>query len=157
MNGVFAALKHHGGEALHNWLGLDMEVAKHGVTFPASNELDGVAIDVGAEKGHGTARTKGAGANVGRKETEVGAAGGCSLVYCSGDVGRFYGVMAAVLEIGCNDGVHVCSMLSEMEDTADHGADGAEDIMSAPTVTDDFATDTILLRGECKGNTGGSP
>lgn len=79
MNGVFAAVKHHGGETLHNWLGLDMEVAKHGVAFPATNELDGVPIDVGTEKGHGTARTEGAGADVGRKETQFGAAGGCSL------------------------------------------------------------------------------
>ena len=52
--------------------------------------------------------------------------------------------MAAVVKVGCNDGLHVCSVVSEMEDAADHGADRAENIMAATAVADDFTSDTVL-------------
>lgn len=65
--------------------------------------------------------------------------------------------MAAVVKVGCNDGLHVCSVVSEMEDAADHGADRAENIMAATAVADDFASDTVFLRGEGEGNTCGGP
>ena len=35
--------------------GLDAEVVKHGIGFPASQELNGVFVNLGAEEGSGTA------------------------------------------------------------------------------------------------------
>ena len=51
--GVVATEEHDLREVAHDGLGLQMEVAEHGVTTPATEELDDIAIDGAAEKGHG--------------------------------------------------------------------------------------------------------
>ena len=53
---VVAAAKHGGGDAGHNGLRLDMEVAVHLIGAPTSDETDAVRVDTATEHGHGAAR-----------------------------------------------------------------------------------------------------
>ena len=55
------AREHLGGEIVHDRLGLDMQISQHLVGAPAPDEADGVAVDMGAEKGHGARGAKRAG------------------------------------------------------------------------------------------------
>eukprot|EP00980_Cylindrotheca_fusiformis_P008494 scaffold1805_cov104-Cylindrotheca_fusiformis.AAC.1 len=59
-----AAGDHAGSEMLHYWSGLDVEVTQHFVRTPTANQADAVSINVGAEKGHSTGGSKGAGGDV---------------------------------------------------------------------------------------------
>ena len=59
--GVGAVVEHALGELLGVDGSLDPEVPEHGVRFPAAEEHDGVAVDVGAEEGCGPARAERAG------------------------------------------------------------------------------------------------
>ena len=42
-----AVCDHFAREVAHDWLGLDMEVAKHFIGAPSSKELDDVTVDFG--------------------------------------------------------------------------------------------------------------
>ena len=64
--------EHSGSETAHDRLGLDMKVAQHLVGAPAADKTDDVGIDLGAKKGHGASRTKGAGTDVRGEETKLG-------------------------------------------------------------------------------------
>ena len=50
---------------------LNAQVAEHGVRFPTPEELDGVLVDGGAEKGCSAARTKAARREESRVDVEV--------------------------------------------------------------------------------------
>jgi hypothetical protein len=52
---------HTSHEGVHEQVGLEMEVAKHFIRAPATNEMDDVGVNAGAKEGHGTAGTKAAG------------------------------------------------------------------------------------------------
>ena len=45
MKTVVVPPKHHVSEATHDWLGLQVEIAEHGVTFSAAEEAGSVAVD----------------------------------------------------------------------------------------------------------------
>ena len=51
---------------------LDAEVAEHGFGFSESEELDGILVQVDAEKGGGTAGAQGASGDVGRVNAGFG-------------------------------------------------------------------------------------
>ena len=59
--------QHVAREALHDWLGLKMQVTQHCVTLPPADELNGVLVHVRVEKGHGTTGTKGTSTDVIRR------------------------------------------------------------------------------------------
>ena len=67
-----AVAQHSRGDAGHDGLRLEMEVAKHLIGVPASDHTDAVAVDSGAEERHGTARTNGAGGDIGRRIRGIG-------------------------------------------------------------------------------------
>ena len=46
--------------------GLDMEVAEHGIRFPAAKKLNGVFVNLGAQEGSGTTGTEATSADEGR-------------------------------------------------------------------------------------------
>ena len=59
--GVGAMVKHTLGEVLGVNVGLDPEVAEHGVRFPTAKELDGILVNVGAEESSCSPRSETAG------------------------------------------------------------------------------------------------
>lgn len=69
-------------------LGLHMQVAVRLVGFPPADEEDVVAVDAGAEKGHGAAGVGGAGGDVCRGETKVRTGDGCGTQHVMCDVQR---------------------------------------------------------------------
>ena len=64
--GVGAMVEHALGVVVGVCRGLDSKVAKHGVGFPAAQELDSVLLDMGAEEGGGSAGPEGATGQIGR-------------------------------------------------------------------------------------------
>lgn len=81
-------LEHPGRKITHDGLGLDMEVTKHFVRSPASDEADQVGIDVSAEESHCTRGPEGPGRNVMRRETKLRAEQRARKPEGFGDVGR---------------------------------------------------------------------
>jgi len=77
--GVVAMGQHVGSKITHDRFGLDIQIIQHGVGVPAAQQLDDVAINMGAEKGRGTRGLQGAGRDVPREE----ASGGPSSVVAS--------------------------------------------------------------------------
>ena len=63
MEGVGAVVEHFLGVVVSADSSLDAQGAKHGVGFPAPQELDSVGVDAGAEEGGRAARAKRAGAD----------------------------------------------------------------------------------------------
>ena len=59
-----AALNHVPCKGRHDRSCLHMQVAEHGVGAPATDKTNGVFVDVGTQKCHGTAGTEGAGFDV---------------------------------------------------------------------------------------------
>ena len=59
--GVAAVVQHALGEVGGNGVGLDAEVAEHGIRFPVAKELDGVLVNASTQEGRGTARAEAAG------------------------------------------------------------------------------------------------
>ena len=55
-----AAAQHGGGDARHNWLGLDMQVPIKLVGAPAADETDPVTVHTCTEESHGSASAGGA-------------------------------------------------------------------------------------------------
>ena len=68
---VVAATKHGGGHSRHDRLGLNVQVPIHLVGAPAANEPDAIAIDAGAQHGHGATGAGGAGRDVGGRDAQV--------------------------------------------------------------------------------------
>jgi hypothetical protein len=52
---VTATLKHEGGKVFHHRLSLEVKVAKCFIRAPVTDEADNVGVNVGKQKGHGTA------------------------------------------------------------------------------------------------------
>ena len=67
-----AASEHGGREAVHDRVSLNVKVTEHFVGFPTSDHAEDVAIDAGAQKGHGAAGPGGADGHVGQSVGRVG-------------------------------------------------------------------------------------
>ena len=67
-----AATQHGGCEAVHDGLGLDVEISKHLVRPPAADEAQPITIDAGTQKRHGAAGPRRADGDVGGSESGVG-------------------------------------------------------------------------------------
>jgi predicted HD phosphohydrolase len=55
---VVSALEHDIGKAIHEIVGLNMEVAETRVGFPATNKLDNFVVDLAIQKCHGARSSK---------------------------------------------------------------------------------------------------
>ena len=64
MEAVVAAAKHNGGDARHDRLALDVQVAVHLVRPPPANKPDAIGIDATTQHGHCPARTSRAGGDI---------------------------------------------------------------------------------------------
>jgi hypothetical protein len=63
--GVVAVRHHKRGEALHDWLSLQVKVAEHLVGAPATEEADEISVDARDEKSHRAGGTKALGCHIG--------------------------------------------------------------------------------------------
>ena len=54
MKVIHATFKHQGSKPLHHRLGLDVEVATHGIQVPMTEETNRELVDTGAKQSHGT-------------------------------------------------------------------------------------------------------
>jgi hypothetical protein len=64
-------LKHFAGEVLHNWFSGKVEVTKHFVGAPASNQLNNIRVHFPNKKGGGASSAKGSSRHLFRKEAQV--------------------------------------------------------------------------------------
>ena len=67
-----AVAQHGRGDAGHEGLRLEVEIAKHLVGAPAADHTDAVAVDSGTEESHGAARAGGAGGDIGGRIGGIG-------------------------------------------------------------------------------------
>ena len=65
---VVATGQHDGRVVLHQMMGLEVEVAEHGVGFPPTQQLDFVANNVFVQKRGGAGSTERFGRDIGRGE-----------------------------------------------------------------------------------------
>ena len=96
---VASVFEHFLGEIAANNMCLDAEVAEHGVGFPATEELDGVTIDVSTEESSRAARTQGPGGHQHRVDASEVADSRCCVTQGVGDVDWFCVVPAAVCRV----------------------------------------------------------
>ena len=61
---VLSVVEHEDRKLVHERLGLQMEVAKHGVSMPASEHAKEVEVDLRTEQGHGASSAKRLGGDV---------------------------------------------------------------------------------------------
>ena len=129
---------------------LHVEIPEHGVGAPATDELDDVGVDAGAEEGHGTGRAQGARFHVAELEAKGLAVFGDGFTEESGD--RAYAkVMASATGVPrMEGGVRRGSILSKMKEATDDSEDRAEVGVSAASVANLFAGNGVLLQGKGK-------
>ena len=152
---VGAVVEHALGELLGVDGGLDLEVPEHGVRFPAAEEHDGIAVDVGTEEGRGPAGAEGAGRHLGMVDAGDGFDGLGGMPKGIGDVGGFDVVpfvvvrMRVVMVVERRGGRR--ARLFEAESEAPERFARAEDGVGAGPVTDLFTAHRILLVTELEG------
>ena len=156
--GVGAVVEHALGELLGVDGGLDPEVPEHGVGLPASEEHDGVAVDVGAEEGSGAARAEGAGGHFLRMDARGSLDGFGSMPQGVGHVSGSDFVPAVVLRVRVEvvmdrrGGIGI--PLAEAECEAAESLARAESRVGGRAVADLFTAHCILLVTKLEGRGG---
>ena len=133
---------------------LDAEVSKHGVRLPASQELDGVRVDPGAEEGGGSARPEGAGLEESGRDAGGLLEPGGGVAQGGGDELGFDGVPALIARVAvvvAEDG-RVWRRPGPVQALGDaaQGLGGAKEGVVIGTVAHLLAFHCILLVGELK-------
>ena len=130
--------------------GLDAKVAKHGVGFPAAQELDSVLLDVGAEEGGGAAGPEGATGHIGGVDACDRLQETSRVPEGVGDEGRWdvvpFVVGGVVVTI---DRSFACSACKDKSaDDASEGFDGTECGVVVGTMSDALTFYCVLLVSE---------
>ena len=137
------------GELLGVDGGLDPEGPEHGVRFPAAEEHDGVAVDIGAEEGGGPARAERAGRHLVGVDAGDGVDVSGGVPEGIGDMGGLDVVPFVVFRmrvvVFVEGRVGRRAGFSEAEGKAPEGLAWAEERVGAGTVADLFTTHRILL------------
>jgi hypothetical protein len=55
---VCSVVEHGGGEILHDWLCLHMQIANHGIAMPSSKDSYQIEVHFPTKERHGTSRAK---------------------------------------------------------------------------------------------------
>jgi hypothetical protein len=141
--GVDHALSKFGGEGM----GLYPEVPEHGIRLPATQELDGVGVDIGTEEGGGAARAQGASRDRVWGDPSFVLNLGSSMTKGVGDVARGDGVpvpafaRTVVVERSVGRGV---DFLEVHADAGERFARAEEGIIGSG-MTDLLPLDAVLL------------
>ena len=159
VEGEVAPGGHGRGERGHEGGGLDVEIAKHGIRAPATDEANEVGVDLGAEESHGAARAEGAGLDIGGGEAIGGAMRGDKATeegsHGAGSESVSDSVAADRGVEGVDGGGRRGAEEAEVADAANESADGAERGVTAEAMPDLFTTDSVLLGGEGEHDEGG--
>ena len=149
MECVGAVVEHALGVVMRMDRGLDAEVAEHGVRFPATEELDGVGVNAGAEECGGAAGAERAGANEGGGYPGGGLKRLGRDTEGFSDFGGFGRVPAAVecvpVVVAVDGGVSGGAMPTEVLSDPAKGLCRAEDRIIGSAVANLFATHSVLL------------
>ena len=78
--------EHAAGVISHQWVCLNVEIAKHLVRAPTADEADDVGIHLGKKERRRTSGAKATGRDLGREETEARAQGCDGLTDAIGEV-----------------------------------------------------------------------
>ena len=137
---------------------MDAEVPEHRVGFPATKEHDGVLVNVGAEKGSGAARAKGASAEEGGVDARSVLNKLSGVAESVRDVLRLDVVplLTCRVEVAMDRDVRGSLRTLKAEADPAESLAGAQERIGGRFVTDLFAADSILLviefqRGELNG------
>jgi hypothetical protein len=96
-----ATVEHFGGEALHESISLEVEVAQHFVGTPSADEADDVGVDVSTEEGHGARGSeRPSGDVIGKKSQSGWTKETDSRAKCEADIRRGDNVECVVVVVG---------------------------------------------------------
>lgn len=141
-----AVQAHGSGEVLEDGNSLYVEVTKHGVTLPAAEESNEVAVDACGDKGHCARGAQGLDCAVVGVEAQEG--GGLTEEYINGGGRNPKESPSELLVVAMDGGVGICTIASEVNDSSGNGSNWAEDGVAASGVSDFFSSDGILLLRE---------
>ena len=128
--------------------GLDAEVDKHSVGFPAAEQFDGVLVDVGAEQRGGAARAEAACAEQGGINASDVAKFGRTGAKGGGHEGVADVVPGVVVVVGVQRGVGRGIMEPLMGGDAGESTDRAQERVGGRALCDLFAPNAVLLVSE---------
>ena len=147
--GVGAVFEHALRQVCGVGVGLNAQVAEHGVRFPAADEFDDVGFDPGAEEGRGAAGPEAACAEESGVDACLGAEQRSGVAERIGDEGRFYeagGVRRVVVGVDRSGGASAvqAEVMSETVECFARANAG----VGVGLVSDLLATDGVLLVSE---------
>ena len=151
--GVVTMVKHSAGQVGNQRQSLGVQVAKHGIRFPAADQANCVAVDAAAEEGHCTTGTQTASIDIGRGETK-GWQGANGISQCSGDMfgGKFGEAWTRPRRPGSKGRGRGSPMRTKVCDPASQCVDRTGRRVAAATMGNDLSTDTVLLLLEGDGH-----
>jgi hypothetical protein len=154
VEGIVPATEHSAGKALHNRLGLEVQVAEqHCIALPPADQADGVGIDIGVEKCHGPAGSEGSGTNIAGQVTVGGAEEfGSGFEAEEGDIAGEDGGPLPMRVVCGQDGPRGGFVGAQMSDAPGDRKDGAEEMVAAVAMVDYLASShAIFLGGQRQG------
>jgi hypothetical protein len=140
------ALHVHGtSKVLDDRDSLDVQIAEHGVTLPSAQQADEIIVDVGSDEGHGISGVEGLDGDVGWVMAQK--SGGLVQVDGSGWYMELAPPKLVIVTVdrGWLRWGHV---VPEVKNAPRKGMDGAEDVVTASSMTNFIAPICILLVGE---------
>ena len=143
--------EHDPGIILDEREGVSVEIPKHGVAAPASNDSNFVGVNSPEEQSHGAAGPKGASGDFIGVDASVArnGEGGRSEEgrdHCAGYRAFAAGIIKVNMERGCDWSM----MVFKMSYTPKRGSDRASKRLSIGSVGQLLTFHAILLRGECE-------
>ncbi len=136
--------EHGSGKAEGDGGRLGMEVAKHRVAAPSTDELDDTRVDFAAEESHGAACTETTGRDIRGEKPRVWLLPGCKTEHV-GDVLAGNTLPEGAEEVGAQRSGRRGVVLAEIEAAAGKSFSGTREGITAGGVRDDFAALSILL------------
>jgi hypothetical protein len=145
-----SVVEHSGRKISHNRCGLDGEIAEHFVGAPSAEKADDIRVDLCAKQGHCAGGSQRAGGYIGRAKSKARAHSrtGDSQNIC--DIGWFNGLEGVLLcDVDSSQGgCWGCIVAPKVNDAARNAKSRGELGVATMGKPNDFASDTVLLRGE---------
>jgi hypothetical protein len=147
--GGLAVVEHLRCVLLDLWVGRDVKITHHRIRFPATQELNGVGVDVSTKKGGCTAGPQRTRLNLVWLDTEsFGSDCRESLSKSSADIGGSDVGLGRMVEEATERGVRRLAEVAQVSDPADHCQTRTNEGVTAATVGDELDFDSVFLGGE---------
>ena len=145
---VLAMTDHEGGEHFHGRRSMNMQVQKHGIREPASDEVNDVSVHTCVEEVHHVKGENKSSGDILGKEDGGGSQETDFETKGIGDVRGSDMVPHEIILVGQEGGVHRGSMLTQMDQLKKQRFSGEECIVNYLGVDDDISTHAIILSGK---------